>query len=108
MVVPKMLKRNTKRTKLIKEKLRLYLPHAPLSDFTEIESKAASGHLRHLPPSIAAKLAISSYVRHVHTDYDQLLSEGYDADSARFFVLGDLNAMLRTWGSPLEIGAEDE
>lgn len=102
------MKPSTKRTKHIQENLRKLLPHAPLSDFSAIQSKAISGHLRHLPPSVAARLAISSHIRHTHTDYDQLLDEGYDPDSARFFVLDAINHKLRAWGSSLEIHLEED
>ncbi|CAA2159146.1 hypothetical protein MBRA_04368 [Methylobacterium brachiatum] len=40
-----------------------------------------------------------TYARHVFTDYDELLGEGYDRDSARHFVLDDLNAALIAWGA---------
>ncbi|WP_407645426.1 DUF2293 domain-containing protein [Geminicoccus roseus] len=39
-----------------------------------------------------------AYVRHVLTDYDALLAEGYDMDSARAFVAGDMEAILHDWG----------
>ena len=47
----------------------------------------------------AARLALVSYARHVFTDYDELLADGYDRDSARHFVLDDLNAALAAWGA---------
>jgi hypothetical protein len=47
----------------------------------------------------AAWLSLVAYVRHVLTDYDGLLAEGYDADSARYFVLDEINAILTEWGS---------
>ncbi len=49
-----------------------------------------------------------SYARHVFTDYDALLEEGYDQDSARHFVLDDLNAVLAEWGVRRRIGEEDD
>ena len=70
----------------------------PLADFMEIESLALVGHLRHLPPSIAVWQAISTRIRHAHTDYDKLLEEGYDQDSARHFVLDTMNEKLAEWG----------
>lgn len=74
------------------------VPRAPMSDFLEIEIAASSGHLRHLPLSIAVWQAITSYARHNHTDYDVLLADGYDQDSARHFIVDDLNATLELWG----------
>jgi hypothetical protein len=37
-----------------------------------------------------------------------LLDEGYDQDSARFFVLDDINATLEGWGSPRRVAPEDD
>ncbi|TXM89282.1 DUF2293 domain-containing protein, partial [Methylobacterium sp. WL103] len=58
----------------------------------------------------AARLALVAYARHVFTDYDDLLAEGYDRDSARHFVLDALNAVLAGWGAaPIpEAEASDE
>jgi len=46
----------------------------------------------------AAWLSLVAYVRHVLTDYDALLREGYDQDSARFFVAAEIAAVLGKWG----------
>ena len=46
----------------------------------------------------AAWLSLVAYVRHVLTDYDELLAEGYDQDSARFFVAAEIAAVLAEWG----------
>jgi hypothetical protein len=46
----------------------------------------------------AARLSLVAYVRHVLTDYDELLAEGYDQDSARFFVAAEIAAVLAEWG----------
>lgn len=46
----------------------------------------------------AAWLSLVSYARHVFTDYDALLADGYDTDSARFFILEELNERLAEWG----------
>lgn len=46
----------------------------------------------------AAWLSLVAYVRHVLTDYDALLREGYDQDSARFFVAAQIAAVLGKWG----------
>ena len=90
------------------EHLRLLVPLAPLADFIEIEAVASAGHLRHLPISIAAWQAVTSRARHAHTDYDELLHEGYDQDAARHFVLDDINAVLESWGCTrrLDVNAE--
>jgi hypothetical protein len=46
----------------------------------------------------AAWLSLVAYVRHVLTDYDELLAEGYDQDSARFFIAAEIAAVLAEWG----------
>jgi len=99
--------KNNRRQKHVTEILRNLLPLVPLSDFNEIKQKALAGHLRHLPPTIAARQAITSCIRHQHTDYDQLLSEGYDANSARHFVLEQMNETLEIWGSAIRLSQED-
>lgn len=66
----------------------------------------ASPGLRGAAPETAAWLALVAYARHVFTDYDDLLAEGYDRDSARHFVGEDLAATLAGWGvrRPLDAG----
>jgi len=59
-------------------------------------------------PETAAWLSITAYIRHRLTDYDELLDDGYDAESARFFVLDDMNAVLEQWGSPRRVSGEDD
>lgn len=49
-------------------------------------------------PETAAWLSLTAYVRHVLTDYDALLAEGYDRDSARFFVADRMTEILVAWG----------
>ncbi len=63
-----------------------------------LERALASPGLRGAAPETAAWLALVAYARHVFTDYDDLLAEDYDRDSARHFVLDDLNAVLAEWG----------
>ena len=46
-------------------------------------------------------------MRHSLTDYDVLLDEGYDPDSARFFVLDDINAALSAWGVRRAVTGEE-
>jgi hypothetical protein len=37
-------------------------------------------------------------MRHALTEYDDLLAQGYDHESARFFVTADIDAILNSWG----------
>ena len=57
-------------------------------------------------PEAAAWLSLVAYVRHRMTEYDALLADGYDQDSARFFVAGDIDEVLEAWGSPRRVGDE--
>ncbi len=96
------------RKKEVTRRVRELAPHANLEDFQAILEHALVGHLRHLPPSIAVWQSITSRARHVHTDYDQLLADGYDADSARHFVLNDINAQLSQWGCTRLLSSDEE
>lgn len=98
----------TKRQKDMRRALRALIPHVPYDEAEEILKVALAGHLRHLPPTVALWLATTTRIRHAHTDYDQLLSEGYDADSARFFVLDAINEVLTDWGCSRQVGEEGE
>jgi hypothetical protein len=49
-------------------------------------------------PETAAWLSLVAYVRHTFTDYDELLAEGYDHDSARHFVAARADEILQAWG----------
>jgi len=55
----------------------------------------------------AAWLSLVAYARHVFTDYDALLAEGYDRDAARHFVRDDLAAVLADWGVRRPLGDDD-
>ena len=71
--------------------LRQIAPRLP--DFeaeTVIDRALRSPGLRRAAPETAAWLALVAFARHVFTDYDR--------DSARHFVLDDLNAVLAGWG----------
>ncbi len=46
----------------------------------------------------AAWLSLVAFVRHALTEYDGLLEEGYDQESARHFVAGEIQAVLSEWG----------
>ena len=93
------------RPQAVAEALRRLAPRMPAHEFTAV-SDHVRGHagLRGAAPETAAWLALVSYVRHVFTDYDRLLDEGYDRDSARFFVAGEINAVLEGWGATRRVG----
>jgi hypothetical protein len=54
--------------------------------------------LKTASPEAAAWLSAIAYIRHTHSDYDDLLAEGYDEDSARHFCLDQINQILADWG----------
>ena len=79
--------------------LRALAPRIPAHEFQAVLDHARdSPGLRAASPETAAWLSLVAYARHVFTDYDELLREAYDQESARFFVAGELAAVLREWG----------
>jgi hypothetical protein len=73
-----------------------------------LDRALSSPGLRGAAPETAAWLALVAYARHVFTEYDSLLDDGYDRDSARHFVLDDLNAVLSDWGCRRTVSDEPE
>ena len=63
--------------------------------------------LRTSLPETAVWLSMVAYVRHVFTDYDSLLGEGYDVESARFFVRDEINDVLEGWGVRRRVAEEE-
>jgi hypothetical protein len=55
----------------------------------------------------AAWLSLVAYVRHALTEYDHLLPQGYDQESARFFVMAEIDAILSSWGVRRKLGSSD-
>ncbi len=98
---------STGRRRAIDKALTALLPMAPFADTEKIRAEASARHLRDLPPSIAVWLATIAHVRHEHSDYDRLLAEGYDRDSARFFVVDQINAWLTKWRATRLLDADD-
>lgn len=92
----------------IEEALRRVAPRMPRHEFAAVADHAIdSVGLRTGAPENAAWLALVAYVRHRFTDYDDLLAEGYDVDSARHFVLDEMNHVLESWGARRRISAEE-
>jgi hypothetical protein len=88
----------TKRQQAIRRSLRGFVPHIPLDEAQDVVARACSPKMRALSPHAALWLALTSHVRHRHTDYDLLLDEGYERDAARFFVVDATDAVLAGWG----------
>jgi hypothetical protein len=48
----------------------------------------------------AVRLAVGAHIRHVETDYDELLSKGFDRHDARSIVGPVVSAVLENWAHP--------
>jgi hypothetical protein len=91
----------------IESAVRVLAPRIPKHELEAVVDHALdSPGLRTAAPEPAAWLSLVAYVRHVMTEYDSLLADGYDQDSARFFVAGDIDEVLEGWGSPRRVGDE--
>lgn len=83
----------------IEQALRRLAPLVPRHEALAVLDHAlGSPGLRGAAPETAAWLSLVAYARHVFTEYDALLEQGYDADSARHFVLEEVDAVLQGWG----------
>jgi hypothetical protein len=92
----------------IADALRRLAPRIPKHEFGAVLDHALdSPGLRAATPETAAWLSLVAYVRHARTDYDDLLAEGYDQDSARHFVVDAMQAMLAAWGVRRQLTPED-
>ena len=88
--------------------LRRLAPQIPQFEFGAVVDHAVdSAGLRTASPETAAWLSLVAYVRHSLTEYDDLLRQGYDRDSARYFVGEEIAATLASWGVRRKLGAED-
>jgi hypothetical protein len=102
------VKPSTGRQKALAKALTALIPLAPFSDAEAIRDLAGQRKLRDLPPSIALWIATITHVRHEHSDYDALLDEGYDRDSARHFVVDQMNAVLTNWRATRLVEADED
>ena len=84
----------------IEAALRRLAPKIPPHEFAAVADHAVDSRgLRQATPEAAAWLSLVAYVRHVFTEYDELLEkEGYDEDSARHFVAAEIEGVLSGWG----------
>src|SRR3984893_18888742 len=88
--------------------LRRLAPRIPPREFASVVDHAVdSPGLSVAAPETAAWLSLVAYVRHTLTDYDELLREGYDQESARFFVGSEIAAILDSWGVQRRLTSED-
>ncbi|HZB36564.1 MAG TPA: DUF2293 domain-containing protein [Beijerinckiaceae bacterium] len=95
------------RVEALEDALQRLAPRMPRHEAGAVLDHARlSEGLRRAAPETAAWLSLVAYIRHRLTDYDELLAEGYDADSARFFVREAINEVLNKWGSPRRVEEE--
>jgi hypothetical protein len=96
-----------KRT-VIEETLRRLAPRIPPHEFGAVVDHALDSRgLRGATPETAAWLSLVAYVRHTLTEYDDLLTQGYDQDSARYFVADDIREVLAAWGVKRTLAEEE-
>jgi hypothetical protein len=98
----------TNHRRAIDKALTALLPMAPYADTEPIREAALARKMRELPPSIAVWIATVAHIRHAHTPYEELLADGYDRDSARHFVVDDINRVLTNWRATRLLEAGDE
>jgi hypothetical protein len=92
----------------IEAALRRLAPRIPAHEFGAVVDHAGdSPGLKTASAESAAWLSLVSYVRHALTEYDELLRQGYDQASARFFVAAEMDALLRQWGVRRSVASEE-
>jgi hypothetical protein len=93
----------------IAEELDRLAPAIPDADRTLILDQAEdSAGLRKGSPAKVAWLSLVAFVRHAYTDYDALLSDGYDVPSARHYCLEQINEVLEEWECIRQVHAAAE
>jgi hypothetical protein len=89
--------------------IRKQFPHCPPATADAIAAHACVKYSQRVGRSAAAKafdpaairLAAAAHVRHVHTDYDELLGRGLDRSEARAGVAKQVREILHRWeGNP--------
>jgi hypothetical protein len=89
----------------IEDALRRLAPRIPRHEFGAVVDHALDSRgLRTATPETAAWLSLVAYVRHTLTEYDDLLAQGYDQDSARHFVAEEIERALAEWGVKRRLG----
>jgi hypothetical protein len=89
--------------------LRHLAPQIPDHEFDAVIDHAMmSPTLNRAVPETALWLSMTAYIRHNFTDYDALLDDGYDVESARHFVLDGMNGKLAEWGVKRRIADQEQ
>jgi hypothetical protein len=88
--------------------LRRLAPRIPSHEFeAAVDHAVTSKGLSHASAERATWLSLVAYVRHALTEYDDLLTQGYDQESARFFVATEISTILNSWGVQRQLTALD-
>ncbi len=97
----------TKRSEIDQALLQM-APRVPEYEAGAIADHAMSSRgLNSASPQTAAWLSMVAFIRHALTEYDSLLEEGYDQESARHFVSADIQAVLSEWGVKRPLTVQD-
>ena len=88
--------------------IREQYPGCPATEETEIAKHACRKYSGRVGRTAAAKelspeairLAVIAHIRHAHTNYDELLAQYADRDSARERIWGKVSAILDDWQRP--------
>jgi hypothetical protein len=92
----------------IEKALRQLAPDIPDYEAGAIADHALDSRgLNSASPQSAAWLSMVAFIRHALTEYDALLEEGYDQESARHFVAPDIQAVLSEWGVRRPLSVRD-
>jgi hypothetical protein len=92
----------------IEAAVRRLAPRIPPHERSAVVDHALDSRgLKPASAETAAWLSLVAYVRHVFTDYDELLAQGYDVESARHFVVADIDATLAGWGVRRRLTEDD-
>jgi hypothetical protein len=92
----------------IEASLRRLAPRIPAHEFGAVLDHAIdSPGLSSASAETAAWLSLVAYARHALTEYDALLKQGYDRDSARYFVAEEIDAILADWGVARRLRSEE-
>jgi hypothetical protein len=87
--------------------VRAMFPGCPLSEARVIAEHACEKHSGRVGRTAAAKeldpekvrLAVIAHVRHLHTDYDQIIARTHDKRDSRARIKGGVAEVLREWQS---------
>ena len=100
--------RSISRRDAVESAIRALAPRIPRFEFEAVTDHAlVSRGLQNALPENAAWLSLVAFIRHRLTPYDSLLDEGYDVESARFFVLDEMNGVLTEWNSPRRVDGDE-